>query len=311
MKIQSQSTLLNTLSQIDHIPDWANEFYKAKKAEGISPATQVFYKQQLSHFLDYCAAQIITHISQITAPLIRDYLLWLADNGHNPGGCHAAYRVLKTFLRWYDLEMELENWRNPITKVKAPRLTEIPLDPVPVADVLRMAAACDATFLGKRDKAIILFLLDTGVRARELLKINIADVDIVTGMVLISIGKGRKTRQVVCGRETRKALRSYLKNRHDPNPALWVVNATAERLHYPGLRNIIRHRAKLAGIPRPALHDFRRAFAINMLRRGVDLATLAELTGHTSIKVLKRYLKFVPDDLQAAHALGSPVDHAV
>jgi hypothetical protein len=47
-------------------------------------------------------------------------LLWLQGVGHNPGGQHVAYRILKIFFRWYDLEVEPENWRNPIAKVKAP-----------------------------------------------------------------------------------------------------------------------------------------------------------------------------------------------
>ena len=303
---------VNTLSQIlDSLPSWADEFYKAKKSEGVSTRTQAFYKQQLGHFLTYCDAQVIARVSQITASIIRNYLLWLEDEGHNPGGRHAAYRVLKTFLRWYDQEVEPEGWRNPITKVKAPRLNEEPLEPANIQDVFAMAATCNKSFMGLRDRAILLFLLDSGVRARELLALDVEDVDLVGGLVTVRQGKGRKARPVVIGRDARKALRAYLKSRNDTLPALWVTDNQDGRLHYAGLRVVVMRRAKKAGVDRPQIHDFRRAFAINMLRKGVDLATLAELMGHTSIKVLRRYLKYLPEDLQDAHRKGSPVDNGM
>jgi len=67
-------------------------------------------------------------------------------------------------------------------------------------------------------------------------------------------------------------------------------------------------RAKWANVEISSPHDFRRAFAINMLRSGIDLISLARLMGHSSLKTLQRYLKQIPDDLQAAHNKGGPVD---
>jgi integrase/recombinase XerD len=305
----TKSALARTLSQIDFITDWANSFYQAKKVEGVSAYTLTFYKQQLGHFLQYCEAQVIDQLAQITPNFIRSYLLWLEENGHNSGGQHAAYRVLKTFLRWYEFEREPEGWRNPISKVKAPRLTEEPLEPVEILDVQRMANTCDGSFLGRRDKAILLCLLDTGLRAREFLQLDLEDIDLFTGSVLVRLGKGRKPRTVYIGSHARKALRAYLRERADTLPRLWVTDDETSRLTYGGLRPILKRRAKTIGIIPPTAHDFRRAFALTMLRNGVDLVTLSRLMGHTSIKVLQRYLKQLPEDLQEAHRRGSPVDN--
>jgi integrase/recombinase XerD len=263
----------------------------------------------LGHFLEYCEAQVIDRISQITANNKREYLLWLEETGHNPGGLHAAYRTLKTFLRWYDLEVEPEGWCNPITKVKAPKISEEPLEPVEVKDVFAMSDACNTTFMGKRDRAILLFLLDSGVRARELLAIKLKDVNLVNGSVLVRMGKGHKPRSVFIGRDTLKALRSYLNKRTDELEGLWVTDDTKSMLTYGGLRAILRRRARHAGVEIPTAHDFRRAFAVNMLRKGADLITLARLMGHTGLKVLQRYLHQLPEDLQATHQLAGPVDH--
>lgn len=309
---EEQQKLVHTPSQNspdfpDFIEEWGVEFIKAKRTEGISTRTQEIYRANLAHFIRFCSAQVIEHISQITPTTIRDFLLWFGED-HNQGGVHAAYRVLKTFLRWYDLEAEPEGWRNPIAKVKAPRLSEEPLEPVELKTVQAMVSTCDDSFLGKRNKAIFLTLLDTGLRARELLSLNRADVNPVTGAVVLRIGKGRKARNVHIEQVTRKAVRAYLKQRTDDEPALFITDDRTGRLSYPGLRVVIKRHAKLAGVEEPTAHDFRRAFAINMLRNGVDLVTLARLMGHSSLKILQRYLKQVDQDLQEAHAKGSPVN---
>ena len=253
---------------------------------------------------------MLERVSQVTASDIRSFLLWLQEEGHNPGGQHVAYRILKTFFRWYDLEVEPENWRNPIAKVKAPRLNEEPLEPVDIKDIRLMLETCDKTLRGKRDRAILLFLLDTGLRARELLSIELKDINLVTGSVLLRRGKGGKPRTVFIGKETLKAVRAYLRERQDDLNVLWVTADQRRPLEYGGLRVLLQYHSKLAGIDAPSAHDFRRAFAITMLRNGTDLVTLARLMGHTSLKVLQRYLKQLPEDLQEAHRRAGPVDNA-
>jgi integrase/recombinase XerD len=213
---------------------------------------------------------------------------------------------VKIFLRWYEFEAEPESWRNSVTKVKAPRLTEEPLEPVEVQDVHKMAGVCDSSFLGRRDKAVSFFLLDTGLRAKEFLLLDLEDIDLVSGSVLVRLGKGRKPRTVFFDNQTRKALRE----RSDSLPALWLTDDKTTRLAYGGLRPIQKRRAEVIGIPSPKARDFRSAFALAMLRDGVDLITLSRLMGHTSIKVLQRYLKHLPEDLQETHRRGSPVDKA-
>ena len=254
---------------------------------------------------------MLEQVSEVTSRDIRNFLLLLEEEGHNPGGRHIAYRILKTFFRWYDLEVEPENWRNPIAKVKAPRLIEEPLEPIEIEDVCSMLDTCDDSFLGKRNRAILLFLLDTGLRARELLSIALDDINLVTGNVLLRRGKGGKPRTVFIGKETKKAVRAYIRLRGDSLPALWVTDDQNKRLAYGGLRALLERHAKLAGIDATSAHDFRRAFAITMLRQGVDLVSLARLMGHTSLKVLQRYLKLLPEDLQEAHRRAGPVDNII
>lgn len=153
-------------------------------------------------------------------------------------------------------------------------------------------------------------MLDTGCRAQEFVDLDLEDVNVVSGEVHIKHGKGDKSRVVFLGQKAKRALKVYLYQRSDPNPALWI-NDEQNRLSYSGLRQIIRRRAKRAGVKEPALHSFRRAFAINMLRSGVDIYSLRQLMGHADIQVLQRYLKLEPSDLAAAHQRGSPVDKSL
>jgi site-specific recombinase XerD len=141
----------------------------------------------------------------------------------------------------------------------------------------------------------------------EVLAFNRDDIDLITGVLLIRSGKGRKPRSVYLGDKSRRALRSYLKEREDYNPALWITPSGA-RLGQSGLQMLLRRRAGQAGVPAPSPHDFRRAFAIERWRAGVDLLTLSQLMGHTSLQVLSRYVKQIGEDLEQAAKQSSPVD---
>jgi site-specific recombinase XerD len=307
--IKINSGIFPLLDDQGDIGAWVDAYLLDRKAAGLSGGTINFYREKLKPFLDYCEMQNVHKIPDLTSVGIREFLLSLERSGHNPGGVHAHYRSLKTFLRWYEQELEPESWRNPISKVKAPKIPIETLEPVDLEVVAAMVGTCEkGTFCGERDRAIFLCLLDTGVRAKELLDMDLGDVEI-TGSILIRQGKGGKPRIVFLGKKSRRALRSYLRQRGDASPALWVTDE-GERLQYPGLRSIIVRRAKLARVRAPSPHDFRRAFALNMLRAGVDLITLSRLMGHASLAMLQRYLKQLPDDLREAHQRASPVDNA-
>jgi integrase/recombinase XerD len=123
-------------------------------------------------------------------------------------------------LRWWENEVEPKDWSNPIRNVKAPKMSIEPLDPVDIEVVKAMMRVCPNNLTGHRDKAMMFFLLDTGVRARELMSINLEDMNLITGDVLVRVWKGRKPRTVYLGSKSRKALRAYLRLRHDHCDAL-------------------------------------------------------------------------------------------
>lgn len=283
-------------------------FLSDKKAQNLSPATLRFYREKLISFAEYCQGKVIRNITQITANDLRQYMFYLEENGHNPGGCHAAYRTIRVFLNWWDFEIEPEGWKNPIKKTKPPKVDIEPLEPVKFEIADAMLKACKkGTFFGDRDHAIILMLMDTGLRASEMLSINLDDVDVINGKITVTKTKSRKFRSVFLGKKSRRALRAYLKHRTTAGP-LWVMK-NGYRLQYSGLRTIIRNRANDAGVKPPSLHSFRRFFALQALRNGMDVFSLQTLMGHSDLQILRKYLKQNDADIRAAHDRSGPVDN--
>lgn len=298
-----------SLPQNEYLPTLAAAFLLDRKAQNMTEQTQRFYRVKLEHFINWLDAQAVKNVTDLSPELLRGFFIYLSEHGHNAGGVHAFYRTIKTFLRWYALEFEPEDWRDPLRKVKPPKVDIEPLEPIPLEHIRAMLDTCErGKFTGERDRAIILFLLDSGVRAGELLALDRPDVDTLTGDVLIRKSKSRKPRTVFLGRSARRALRSYLKLRGMDNVKAVFVTDEIERLKMAGLRQIMVRRAKRAGVPVPSLHGFRRACALALKRAGVDLLSIARLLGHSDISLLQRYIKQDAEDLRGEHERASPGD---
>lgn len=288
------------------------EFLIDREAQNASPKTLEWYQYALLQtFRNFMVSQDVERTEDITPGILRRYIIHLSDRGHNPGGVANVYSAAKVYLNWFTAEYSPAGWVNPLTKVKPPRKTKEIEQPISPEDFRALLKVCDGnTFLDARDSAIFYVLLDSGIRRQELADLNVGDVDMKNGDVLVQSGKGRKTRYTFVSAKTRRALAKYFRFRdeaHTTSP-LWVT-ARGERLKPSGLRQIVRRRAEAAGIECPGFHDFRRAFAVNALRSGMDLVTLQRMLGHADLNVINRYLALVGEDLRRAHAEHSPVDH--
>ena len=146
----------------------------------------------------------------------------------------------------------------------------------------------------KRDQAIVLVLLDSGIRASELCKMKIGDIDVRHGRLDIQHGvgggaKGGKGRTIYVGKVARQALWRYLQDREDgddPEALLFVVSGI--RLFNPGsLRQLIQRIGERAGVPNVYPHKFRHTFALTYLRAGGDVFTLRSLLGHSTLDMVR------------------------
>lgn len=288
------------------------DFLLDVEAANRSRRTRAFYAQKLQVFSDYLKEQGVTGPEDITPAHVRAFLVNLSQD-HNPGGVLAYFRAVRAFLRFARREGLIDH--DPLRNVRTPKADLEPLQPVSLDVLNALLATCDKSEWGLRDRALLLALLDTGCRAGEFLHLDIGDVNLNDGSLLVRKTKARRPRMVFLGRLARQALFRYLRARPEAGPSdpLWLARPVHDsmppgRLTYSGLVSMLRRRAKAAGVPAPMPHSFRRAFALTMLRSGADLVSIQRLLGHSDLSVLNRYLRQEAADLAQVHRRASPVD---
>lgn len=281
--------------------NWMETFLFDKRSTRLSQNTIDYYRYALTHFVIFCTSSGVSTLGEITANVLRRYLLYLENKGYNAGGVHAKWRAVRAFLNWYAIE-ELD-FINPAVKIRVKMPNMEPLNPADIEVVKDLLNSCDNSFTGKRDRLILLMLLDTGLRASELLGLTIDNINSITGVIQVVHGKGEKPRTVYMSRKTRRQYRQTITHEGDV-----FLNVYGDKLTRSGLMQMLKRRAKLAGVPYQSAHSFRRLFALTMLRNGVDVFSLALIMGHSDIQILRRYLKVINSDTQKAHLQGSPVE---
>jgi len=287
--------------------DWISAYLNDCLSRGLSPNTIRFYQEKLDNFIGFCRINNLHDIQDISTNDLRNYFIGLQEN-HNKGGVHAFFRTVKTFLFWYEEENEFADWKNPIRKVKVKTPNLQPLDPADINAIKAILRTCKTDFIGIRDKAIYLLMLDTGIRVSELLALDHENINPITGVVQIIHGKGGKFRTAYLSKKSRLALRKYISIQGETEGALFTSKEVI-RLKYGGLRAMLRRRCIRAKVANQTAHSFRRLFALTMLRNGVDIFSLQMLMGHADLQVMRRYLKLVSSDLQEAHYKASPVSN--
>jgi len=274
------------------------------RARRLTAGTLDSYTRRLRAFLVWLAEHHVVALTALSPSDIRGYLVHEQERGMDDDTVITSFRVIRAWLNFCVAE-ELCT-ASPMQKVKAPRLPKEILPAFTPEEVSKLLAACKT----QRDTAMVLFLLDTGCRASELVALTIGDVDLKTGTVTVKQGKGRKDRLVFLGTKSLKSLWKYHRTRADtrPDEPLWASETSAEGLTIWGLARFCDRLRKRTGIRHCHPHTFRRTFALWSLRAGMDLVRLAAIMGHSDLSVLRRYLALVEEDLQDAHRKHGAVD---
>jgi len=310
------------------------------RARGLSPHTIEDYERTFRRFQAYIGDP---PLADITAGDIRRFLASLKESPTIPAGiAPRPARTLsnKTLLNIHTALAALWTWaiseqlvdKHIVRSVPRPKPEKQAIEPYSKEDVKAMLAACarTATYTrpGKcecsnarptadRDRAIILLLLDTGMRASELTgdpslerpPLRIQDVDQRNLRVKV-IGKGAKERILPISSITARAIWRYLLTRLNARPedALFLANSGHE-LTRAGLLRVVQRLGQRAGIQNAYIHRFRHTFAINFLRNGGNALELQRLLGHTSLEMVQRYVAIAQVDVEEAHRRASPVSN--
>lgn len=164
------------------------------------------------------------------------------------------------------------------------------------------------TRLVKRNRALLLLLLDCGVRASELCSLDLRDYDAKHARIRV-LGKGDKERILPMAVTTSKALNSYVAavRKHAAPADPLFVSRSGARLTRGGLLQWLYDLGARAGVPDCHPHRFRHTFAIQYLRNGGDVYSLQMMLGHETLEMCRRYLALASADLAAVHQHASPV----
>ncbi len=276
------------------------DFILSRQATRATPATLDFYRFTAGMFLSWVEGQGITEPSQVDARLVRQYIAELASKGKADKTLHAHARAIRTMLRfWY-----AEGYIQELPKFAMPKLDKKKL---PVLDAEQLQAVLK--HCNKREKALVLFLADTGLRREEACALNWEDVDFSSGLILVRRGKGGKARSAVAGASSRRALLAYRRaqEEHGDNTPVFR-NVDGSRLTGNALRLICRRLTERTGI-KMTPHALRRTFATLSLREGMNPLHLQALLGHASLEMVQTYAQMVDDDLLQAHQAHSPIDN--
>ena len=221
--------------------------------------------------------------TDMTVSDLRFFLAYEKSRGVSNRTLENTRVQISAFFSWL-LEEELIN-KNPcrsITPIKYTKEVKLPFSTVEI-DAIR--SACKT----KKERAIVEFLLSSGVRVSELCTIRISDVNFDTLAVVVREGKGSKQRTVYINDLTSKHLIEYLSKRNVAGDYLFY-NKAKQPLNPGGVRHILKTIEERARITNVHPHRFRRTFATGLANRGMEIQEIGKLLGHSNLNTTLTYV---------------------
>ncbi len=244
----------------------------------------------------------------MTTQVMNEFAIWLretptkgwrGETKRSDAGIRGTMTDLRAFARWLFEEGHITALPkvpvNKLPQVFFPILSDDELDKVFATNQLSLG-----TEIGIRNRAMIAFMLDTGVRRTEVANLELGDLDLAEGQARV-IGKGRKERFVFFAPSTGDLLKRWIALRGDePGVLFW--------LSFEGVKMVFNRIKREAGIKVFFPHQLRHTTATNLLAGGADTHSVRRMLGHASVLTTERYLSMATSDLKAKHASASPYE---
>jgi site-specific recombinase XerD len=284
-------------------------FERDLSRRGSAPRTRLAYGADVDAFARWCTEQGFDP-AQVSAKAVRRYVAHLSQQGLAPSSVArklAAVRGLFASLREHG-----ELAQSPAELVSAPRRPSHLPRVLKESELGRLLDGIPATEpLQLRDRAIFELAYACGLRASELVSIDLGDIDHDAEQLRVE-GKGQRTRLLPIGEQAQAALAAYLERgrerlRHGGSEQALFLSRNGRRLDSGDVRRRLRGWALATRTPGHVHpHALRHSFATHLLDGGADLRAIQELLGHASISTTQVYTRVESARLRSAYARSHP-----
>lgn len=276
----------------EEVFDAAEAFLSAKRIEGCSEKTLVYYRKTIRAML----AAVGKPAPRITTDDLRRYLMdYQVRRGAGKVTIDNIRRILSSFFSW--LEDEDYIVKSPIRRIHKVRTVKLVKETYTDEALELMRDHCGSL----RDLAMIDLLASSGMRVGELVQLNREDIDFQERECVV-LGKGGKERLAYFDARTKIHLQNYLRSRGDSSPALFVsLHAPHERLQIGGVEARLRQLGRRLRLPRVHPHKFRRTLATAAIDKGMPIEQLQRLLGHQKIDTTLHYAMVKQQNVKLAH----------
>lgn len=306
-------------------------FYNAKVAEGRSPRTLEMYNEGYRYLCGYLEAHNIERtVTAVTTDLLRAYTAWLLHSkrkwdGHphkserdktiglSPVTVNTKLKPIRTMFNFLEDEGLID--RNPCARIRKVKEPEKEITVLSVDDMKRLLAAPNQkTYAGFRDYVIINVLIDSFCRINEVLTLKKSDINFAQDSIYIDevIAKSRRGRTVPLQRRTMRLLQELIKECGEFTSEYVFLTNYGGPLRDDRFRDRLKGYAKKVGIDlRVHPHLFRHTSATLFLENGGTERYLAEIMGHSDLRMVARYTHLSQKSVKEKHDQFSPMNNIV
>jgi len=235
---------------------------------------------------------------------IRDFLGFIMRYGYERRSAARKLSTIKSFFKFLVRE-KLADF-NPARDVKTPKIEKrLPgfLTQYQAQKALQIIGDDEASC---RNRAIIETLYGAGLRAAELVGLDIDDIDFTSEIMRVK-GKGNKERILPLGSYAKDAIQTYLKKRENKENWAIFLNQQGKRLTTRSIQNIVNKQlSKVSEVTGTNPHILRHSFATHLLERGADLRAVQELLGHASLSTTQIYTHLSVERLKKIYDQAHP-----
>jgi integrase/recombinase XerD len=282
------------------LQDAYTDFILSRQAALVSKNTLLYYKFTTGLFIHWLEEQGIARPDEVQARQVREYLASLVGKGKSDRTIADHASSIRTLVRFWYAEKYLPS---PV-EFDMPKVAKKRMLVLDVDSLKRVLEYCNP-----RDKALIMVMVDSGLRRQEIINLNWGDLDMGSGLLRVKQGKGKKDRSSVIGVITRRILLRYRRTiANTDDKSQMFQTRYGGRFTGKGFREVFVRISKKSGV-RITAHSLRRTFAILSLRAGMSPLHLQALGGWEGLEMVKHYAQMVDDDILQAHHEHSPIDN--